>query len=99
MLFTGSVVVACSLVRQLLVVVVCLKFTSLGPWGCSWACSCFLAGLLLVVFFCLLQLCKVGVLRQQLELVFFLGALRCSSLAPPSGPVVLLFVVSGKVEI
>jgi hypothetical protein len=63
MLFTGSVVVACWLVHQLFVVFVWLKFVSLGPWGCSSAYWCFLAGLVLDVFFCnLLWLCRVGVL-------------------------------------
>jgi hypothetical protein len=71
MFFTGSVVFSCSLVHwfigslvRLLVVVVWIKFTILGPRGYSRACSCFLVGLVLVVFFCLLRICKVGVLRQ-----------------------------------
>jgi hypothetical protein len=106
--FGGCCLFVGSLVRRLLVVFVWLKFTILGPWGCSWACSCFLAGLVLVVFFCLLRLCRVGVLRRHLELFFiiiiiiiyyFLGALRCSDPAPTSGHAVVLFVVSGEVEI
>jgi hypothetical protein len=70
--FSGCCLFTGSLVCQLLLVVIWLKFTSLGPWGCSWAYSCFLASLLLVLFFCLLRLCKVGFLRRQLELFFFL---------------------------
>jgi hypothetical protein len=53
--FIGSSVVGC----------VCLaQVYDLGPWGCSWACSFFLAGLVLAIFFCFLQLCRVGVLRR-----------------------------------
>jgi hypothetical protein len=64
MLFAGSVVVACSLVRWFLVVVVRLKFTSLGTCCCGQACSFFIAGLVLVILLCFLQLCRVGVLRR-----------------------------------
>jgi hypothetical protein len=59
MLFVGSVVVACSLVRWLLVVVVHLKFTNLGTCCCDRACSF----LLLDFFLCFLRLCRVGVLH------------------------------------
>jgi hypothetical protein len=69
--FSGCCLFIGSLVRRLLLVVVWFKFASLRSCGCSWACSCFLVGLLLVVFFCFLRLCKVGVLRRQLELFFF----------------------------
>jgi hypothetical protein len=73
MLFTGSVVLLVRwFVGSWVVGSVCLaRVYALGPWGCSWACSCFLAGLVLVVFFCLIRLCRVGVLRWWLELVFF----------------------------
>jgi hypothetical protein len=64
--FGGCFFFASSLVRRLMVVFVWLKFTILGPWGYSWACSCFLVGLVFVVFFCLLQIYKVGILRQHL---------------------------------
>jgi hypothetical protein len=90
--FSGCCLFVGSLVRRLLLVVVWFKFASLRSCSCSWACSCLLVGLLLVVFFCLLRLCKVGVLRRQLELFFF--TLRCSSPAPASGPAVLSFIIN-----
>ena len=60
--FTGSLVVASSLVQ----------FCRLRSFTCSWTCSCFLTSLFLFVRFCLLHLCKVGVLHRQLELFFSL---------------------------
>jgi hypothetical protein len=88
---------------------VCLAgVCALGPWGCSSACSCFLATLVLVVFFCLIQPCRVGVQRRWLELFFFLffglllffgGALRCSSPAPMSRHAVVLFSMTVEADI
>jgi hypothetical protein len=94
--FVGSSVVGC----------VCLaQVYDLGPWGYSWSCLCFLTGLVLVVFFCLLHLCRVGALSRQLEMFFFYvlllfwGGLRCSAYAPMSGHAVVLFFMFGEVEI
>jgi hypothetical protein len=63
----------------------CLFGSSLrfGALGLQLAYSYFFVGLILAIFFYLLRLCRVSVLRRQLELFFFyilllfFGALRC----------------------
>jgi hypothetical protein len=88
---------------------VCLaRVYTFEPWGSISSCSCFIIGLVLVVFFCLIWPCRVGVQRQWLELFFFLffwiiisfwGALWCSAPAPTSQHAAVLFSLSSEVNI
>jgi hypothetical protein len=109
MLFTGSVDF-CWFVGSWVVGSVCLPgVCALGPWGCSSASSCFLAGLVLAGFFSLIRPCRVGVQRRWLELFFFFfffglllffgGALRCSAPAPTSQSAVVLFSIFAEAAI
>jgi hypothetical protein len=70
--FGGCCLFTSLLVRRLLVVVSLAQVYEFGDRGYSWACSCFLTGLVLDVFFCLLHLYRVGVLHQVVGAGFFL---------------------------
>jgi hypothetical protein len=53
---------------------VCLPgVCALGPWGCNSTYSCFFTALVLVVLFCLIRPCRIGVQRWWLEILFFLS--------------------------
>jgi hypothetical protein len=101
MLFTSSMVVTCSLVCLLVSCFLLLFGSSLRVWGpravvgsiCSFSLVC-----CLLFYFVYLSFAGFGSYTDSWS-NFFFGALWCSGPAPTSGPVVLLFSVSGEVKI
>jgi hypothetical protein len=69
--FSGCCLFIGSLVRRLLACCCLAQVCEFEVLGLQLGLFVLARGLLLVVFFCLLRLCRVGVLRRQLELFFF----------------------------
>jgi hypothetical protein len=95
--FVGSSVVGCVFLAQAY---------GLGPWGCSWAffvLSRWFGSCSFLLFASALQgwgpMLAVGFFFFFVYYYYYLGALWCSNPAPTSGHAVVLFVVSGEVEV